>query len=75
MSVLERVDCTYNNACINTYLYAKFKNNLSGKVCKIDKPSSLSIKTFKNMNPRKDGKWNIFSNLKYLQLIKTILKF
>ena len=38
------------------------------KVCKIDKPPGLSIKTLKNMIPGKDGKWNIFfSNLKYLQ--------
>ena len=31
-------------ACNNTYLHAKFKNNLSGEVCKIDKPPSLSVK-------------------------------
>ena len=43
-------------ACINTHLYAKFKNNLSGEVCKIDKLRSLSIKTFKNMTSGKDGK-------------------
>ena len=40
-----------------------------GEVYKNDRPSSLSIKTLKNMTPGKDGKWNIFSNLKYLQLI------
>ena len=38
-------------------------------MCKTDKPLSLSIKTLKNMSHGKDGKWNIFSNLKYLQLI------
>ena len=31
-------------ACINTYLYAKLKNNLLGGVCKIDKPPGLFIK-------------------------------
>ena len=36
-----------------------------GAVRKTGKPRSLSIKTLKNMTPRKDGKWNIFSN--YLQ--------
>ena len=55
-------------ACIDAYLHAKFKNYLSGEVCKIDKPPNLFIKTLKNMTPGKDGKWNI-SNLKYLQLI------
>ena len=57
-------------ACINTYLHAKFKSNLS-EMCKIDKPPSLSIKTLKDMIPGKDGKWNLFffSNLKCLQLI------
>ena len=34
----------------------------------IGKPLSLSIKVLKNMIPGKDGKWNIFSNLKYLQV-------
>ena len=47
-------------ACINTYLYGKFKNNLSGEVCKIDKPPSLSVKTLKNMTLGKDGKWIFF---------------
>ena len=56
-------------ACINTYLHAKFKNNLSGGVCKITKPPSLSAKTLKSMTPGKDRKWKFFSNLKYLQLI------
>ena len=42
-------------ACINTHLHLKFKNNLSGEVCKIDKPPSLSIKTLRNMSPGKDG--------------------
>ena len=46
-------------ACISIYLSAKFKNNLSGEVGKIDKPLSLSIKTLKNMTPGKDGKLNI----------------
>ena len=46
-------------ACINTYLFAKFKTICQGEVCKIDKPLSLSIKTLKNMTPGKDGKWNI----------------
>ena len=31
-----------------------------GEVCKIDKPPSLSIKTFKNKAPGKDGKWIFF---------------
>ena len=31
-----------------------------GEVCKIDKPPSLSVKTLKNMTPRKDGKGNFF---------------
>ena len=31
-----------------------------GEVCKIEKPPSLSIKTLKNMTPRKAGKLNIF---------------
>ena len=39
------------------------------EVCKIDKRPSLTIKTLKNMTPGKDGKWNIFFKLKYLQLI------
>ena len=56
-------------ACISTYLHAKFINNLSGEVCKIDRPPSLSVKTLKNVPPGNDGKWNIFSNLKYLQII------
>ena len=43
-------------ACIETYLHAKLKNNLSGEVCKIDKPPSFPIKTLKNMTPGKDGK-------------------
>ena len=47
-------------ACINTYLHAKFKNNLSGEVCKIDKPPNLSIKTLKDKTPGKDGKWKFF---------------
>ena len=54
-------------ACISSYLHAKFKNN--GEVRKIDRPPSLSIKTIKNMTLGNDGKWNIFSNLEYLQLI------
>ena len=37
-----------------------FKTIRQGEVCKIDKPPSLSIKTFKNMTPGKDGKWNNF---------------
>ena len=53
-------------ACINTYLHAKFKNNLSVEVCKIDRPPSLSIKTFKKMTPGKDGKWNIFFKFEIL---------
>ena len=40
-------------AGINTNLHAKSKNNLSGKVCKIDKSTSLSVKTLKNMTPEK----------------------
>ena len=31
-----------------------------GEVCKIHKPSSLSIKSLKNMTPGKAGKWNFF---------------
>ena len=42
-------------ACINTYLYGNLEMICQGKLCKIDKPSSLSIKTLKNMTPRKDG--------------------
>ena len=37
-----------------------FKIICQGEVCKIDKPSSFSIKTIENMTPRKDEKWNIF---------------
>ena len=62
-------------ACINTCLHAKFQNNLSGEVCKIDKPPSLSVTTLKNMTPGKDGKWNISSNLRYLKLLWVGLKF
>ena len=48
-------------ACINTYLYSKFKNNLlGGGGGQIYKPSSLSIKTLKNMSLGKDGKWTFF---------------
>ena len=43
-------------ACINTYLHAKFKKKLSGEECKINKSPSLSIKSLKNLTPRKDGK-------------------
>ena len=58
--------------CINTYLYAKFKNNLSGEVCKIDKPPSLSIKTLKL--PEKMKNVIFFSDLKYLQLVSNFEK-
>ena len=44
---------------IPTYI-RNFKIICQGEVCKIDKPPSLSIKTLKNMIPRKDGKWSIF---------------
>ena len=37
---------------IHTYM-RKFKNNLSGEMCKIDKPPSLSVKTLKTMTPEK----------------------
>ena len=37
-----------------------------GEVCKIDKPPSLSIKTYKNMTPGKDGKWNTFFKFEVL---------
>ena len=41
-----------------------------GEVCKIHKSLNLPIKTLKNITPRNDGKDNnIFSDLKYLQLI------
>ena len=50
-----------------------------GEVWKIDKPPSLSIKTLKNMTPRKDGKWNIFfkfeilaTNIDWSQILKNI---
>ena len=59
---------------IPTYM-RNLKIICQGEVCKNGKPSSLSIKTLKNMTPGKDGKWNFFSNLKYLQLIQTSLKF
>ena len=44
---------------IPTYM-RNLKIICQGEVCKIDKLGSLSIKTLKNMTPRKDGKWNIF---------------
>ena len=37
-----------------------------GKVCKTDKPPSLSIKALKNMTPGKDGKWHIFFKFEIL---------
>ena len=37
-----------------------------GEVCKTDQPPSLSIKTLKNMTPRKDRKWNIFFKFEIL---------
>ena len=43
---------------IPTYML-NLKITCQGEVCKIDKLPSLSIKTLKNMTPRKDGKWNI----------------
>ena len=36
-----------------------FKIICQEEVCKIDKTTSLSIKTLKNMTPGKDGKYNI----------------
>ena len=62
-------------ACINTYLHAKFKNNLSGEVCKIDKPPNLSMKTLKIWLPEKWKRNISFSNLKYLQRLQTSLEF
>ena len=59
---------------IPTYM-PNLKIIYQGEVCKIDRPPSLSIKTLKNMTPGKDEKRNIFSNLNYLQLILTSLKF
>ena len=64
---------------IDTYLYAKFKNNLSEETCKTDKPLSLSIKILKNMAHGKDGKWNTFfrfeivpTNINSSQILKNI---
>ena len=47
---------------IPTYM-RNLKIICQGEVCKIDKPPSLSIKTFKNMIPGKDGKSNIFCQI------------
>ena len=47
-------------ACINACLHAKLKNNLSGEVCKIDKPLRFSIKTLKNMSLEKMEKMEYF---------------
>ena len=48
-------------------------------MCKIDKPLSLSIKTFENMTHGKDGKWIIFfkfeilaTNVDFSQILKNI---
>ena len=54
-------------ACISTYLHAKFKIICQGEVCKIDKSSSLFIKSLKKYAPGKDRNGIFFSNLKYLQ--------
>ena len=50
---------------ISTYT-RNFKIICQGEVCKIDKLSSLSIKTLKDMTPGKDGKWNIFFKFEIL---------
>ena len=46
-----------------------------GEVYKIDKPPSLSIKTLKNMTPRKDGKWNIFQILNTCNYYRLVSNF
>ena len=52
---------------------------MSREVCKIDKPSSLSMKILKNMTPEKDGKWDIFfkfeifaTNIDWSQILENI---